>query len=206
MWFTGRWVLVGLLVAGCHPEDSLTPQQLAVRTRQATERCAGGDAEQCEVSCKGNGPNAACQRGCERGNGEACLQLAARLEKGLDVRDPESPPVSTGPADDDRATDAYERACRLEVKQACRVASARILNGQGRGQRPSSAVSDLLKHGCNKLQDPESCCMMAQLNFRLAQARSALDVGIDFRAEGRKWAKIAGAYGGECPLPPGVNP
>ena len=40
----------------------------------------------------------------------------------------------------------------------------------------------------------------------LAQARSAVDAGIDFRSEGRRWARIADAYGGECPVPAGMSP
>lgn len=195
-------VLLCVLLVGCHTEEALTPQQ----ARLAVPRCRAGEVAQCAAACKANGPNATCQRACDASDGEACLQLAARLERGVDMNDPERPPTPLGAVDDEQATDAYDRACRLGVKQGCRVAAARILNGQGRGKRPATAVTDLLKTGCNKLQDFDSCCMMAQLNFRLAQARSAIDAGIDFRSEGRRWATIADAYGGECPIPAGMAP
>lgn len=200
------WRVVLLLAVsflGCHPEEALSPQQLAARTRDATARCKAGEASACLVACKGNGPNTTCQQGCQAGNGEACLQLATRLERGVDPVDPESPPRKF-PEDDDGATVTYERACSLGLAQGCRVAASRILNGQVQRRRDPSAVTRLLKRGCNEMEDPDSCCMMAQLNFRLARSRG-VDVGIDFREEGRKWARIAGAYGGKCPLPSEVN-
>lgn len=195
-------VLLGGWVLGC--QESLPPHQLAARTRAAVPRCRDGEAAQCSLACKGNGPNATCRRACEAGDGASCVQLGARLERGAEVPDPEAPPGKI-PVDDDGATDAYARACKLKVPQGCRVAASRILNGQVDRKRDAGAAPGLLRAGCDQLQDPESCCMMAHLNFRLAQSRT-IDIGVDFRSEGRKWVKIARAYGGACPLPPGMNP
>ena len=193
------------LIAGCH--EPLTPQQQAARTRADATRCQNGEAAACPDACKSGGPNFTCARACEgpaEPDGEACEQLAARYEREVDVPDPDAPPRSIAPVDDERATEAHERACKLGLKQGCRQAAARILNGQG-GKRPPNAVTDLLKTGCDQLQDPDSCCAMAQLNFRLGQGRMSANVGIDFWEEGRRWAKRADHYGGSCPLPAGVK-
>ena len=156
--------------AGCR--EPLTPQQEAARTREASARCQGNSTDDCIEACHSGGPNVTCSRACEASDGESCEQLAARLEREIDVPDPEAPPRSIAPVDEERATEAHERACQLGFKQGCRLAAARILNGQGRGKRPASAVTDLLKRGCDDLQDADSCCAMAQLNFRLGQGRA----------------------------------
>jgi hypothetical protein len=197
--------MVALATLGCGAEPA-TPQQLAARARDATARCRNNDRDACASACRDGGPNVTCARACESDDGESCEQLAARLEREVDVPDPEGPPRSIAPVDEELATEAHERACRLGFKQGCRQAAARILNGQGRGRRPPNAVTDLLKTGCDRLHDADSCCAMAQLNFRLAQGRMAAVAGIDFWGEGRQWARRADSYGGSCPLPPGVSP
>ena len=78
-----RLSLSALLTGGCiglgallgNSAHALTPQQ----ARLAVPRCRAGEVAQCAAACKANGPNATCQRACDASDGEACLQLAARL-------------------------------------------------------------------------------------------------------------------------------
>lgn len=196
-------LLLTVAVSACHPDEALNPQQIALRTQEATARCKAGEASACATACKLGGLNITCRRACENNEGEACLQLATRLERGIDSGEPGTSP-SKIPEDDDGATDAYEHACSLGLAQGCRMAASRILNGQTLRRRDPSLVTNLLRRACDRMEDPDSCCMMAQLNFRLAHSR-AMDIGVNFRMEGRKWAKLAEAYGGVCPIPPGMD-
>lgn len=195
------WSVVVVWMVGCHPDENLSTQQMVERTRQATPRCLAGDAESCKVACKFGGPNRSCARACDAGDGPGCMKLAARLEREVDAPDAETPPRPIDPPDDEQITELYERACQLEVGQGCRSAGGRILNGQGRGKRPPSAVTDLLRRGCKQLGDAESCCMMAHLNHRLAMSPAAARAGVNFAEEARKWTLDAEDRGRPCPPP-----
>jgi hypothetical protein len=180
---------------------SLPTPQMVERSRQAMPGCEGGNSEQCVTACKYGGPNRACSRACDALDAPSCLRLASRLEKEIDAQDAESPPTPIPPTDPESITELYERACQRGVGEGCRSAGGRILNGQGRGRRDGARAVDLLKTGCQRYQDAESCCMMAQLNFRLSESRLPTETDTDFKAEGRRWVKYAERAGGDCPAP-----
>jgi hypothetical protein len=189
------------LLSACLGGSIPTPQMVE-RSRQAMPRCEAGDAEQCSVACKYGGPNRACSRACDAQDAAACLRLASRLEKEIDAQDAESAPTPIPPTDQESITALYERACQRGVGEGCRGAGGRILNGQGRGRHDGGRAVDLLKTGCQRYRDAESCCMMAQLNFRLAESKMPAETDTDFKAEGRRWVKYAERAGGDCPEPP----
>jgi hypothetical protein len=184
------------LVQACGP-PTLTTAQLVASTREAMPRCQGGDPAQCAVACVHGGPNASCQRACNADDAPSCLRLATRLEREVDAPDAETPPSPIAPPDAELVTDLYERACRKGLGEGCRSAGNRILNGRGPGKRGAARALELLRAGCQQHQDADSCCMMAQLNFRLAEG----GMGDDYRDEARKWARLSERRGGTCPEP-----
>lgn len=198
-----RWALApwtALLIVGCGA-GAPTPRQMAETSRGAMPKCDGGDVEACRVACENGGPNKACRRACEKGHGASCGALASRLDHEQDAVDAESPVQKIPPEEPEVVTTLFIRACEGGHGPSCVQAGGRILNGVGRANRPSSVAVDMLKRGCEKLNDADSCCAMAELNQRLAESKQPNFI-TDFKAEAEGFRRLARSKGGECPDAP----
>ncbi len=178
-----------------------TPHQMAEASRGAMPRCDAGDVEACGVACQNGGPNSSCRRACDAGRGAACGALASRLERGQDAADAESPVQSIQPEEPELVTGLFIRGCEGGHGPSCVQAGGRMLNGIGRANRPAALAVELLKRGCEKLKDADSCCAMAELNQRISESKQPNSI-TDFKAQAAAFRRLARSRGGECPEGP----
>ena len=164
-------------------------------------KCDAGDVEACRVACENGGPNASCRRACEKGHGPSCGALASRLDHEQDAVDAETPLKKIPPEEPEIVTELFIRACDGGHGPSCVQAGGRILNGIGRANRPSSIAVDVLKKGCEKLDNADCCCAMAELNQRLSESKQPNFI-TDFKGEAAAFRALAKSKGGDCPEAP----
>lgn len=194
---------VAAWLAGCAAGPP-TPRQMAEASRGAMPRCDAGDVEACRVACESGGPNSSCRRACDRGHGAACGALASRLDREQDAADAESPVQKIPPEPPEVVTGLFARGCEGGHGPSCVQAGGRMLNGVGRGGRPPSLAVDLLKRGCERLKDADSCCAMAELNQRISESRQP-NMITDFKGQADSFRRLARSHGGECPEAPSAR-
>jgi hypothetical protein len=184
-----------------------TPHERALVVRADAPRCANGDTAACRSACAAEGPNQTCERACQSGDGEGCFRLATRLDRSVDVADPEGVSAPIAEADPVVVTSLYQKACEAGVAPGCRFAGERLLNGQGVGARKDggAAAVSFLKRGCETLGDGLSCCGMAALNQSLAASGAGPEgprADDGFAIEARRWSSLAARHDVTCPGAP----
>ena len=98
-------------------------------------------------------PRVEARENCDRGQGQACLELGEMLRSG-----------HRGPRDVERAAMAFERACDRGVAKGCGAAGLLYLTGQGVAEdRPRAAR--LLKQACDE-QVMQACALLEQAKRR----------------------------------------
>jgi hypothetical protein len=193
-------VAVGSVACG----GAQTPHERALVVRAEAPRCAAGNTTACRSACAAEGPNQTCERACQSGDAEGCFRLASRLERGVDVADPEASSTPVAEGDPVIVTSLYQKACEAGLAPGCRMAGERLLNGQGVGDRKDGGARAVrfLKRGCETLGDGLSCCGMAALNQSLAASGAGPEgprADDGFAIEARRWSSLASRHDVTCP-------